>query len=232
VLYCYDAEFQELKRRLDIMFWVLKEMYVKPALRILSILSLVFLVMLVTAAVSVTQPKVSAHIGIQIQANGRMTPAKGRNEVKVGDGLRLYVVPEEDAYIYVIQTDQKVARVLNSEPYKTPAKTAMILPNQGQFYNIDGSSDVESFTILCSPTALKEVQELIGSPTFPHEKWSAVEQMLIENSRIDLTENVDKPFSIAGVVRHLTSNQKFLQNLPMMSGNTLVVKTYDFTVKK
>lgn len=232
MLYCYDAQFQELKRRLDIMFRVLKEMYVRPILRILSILSLVFLVLLVTAAVSVTQPKVSARIGIQIQANGRMTPAKARNEVKVGDGLRLYVVPEEDAYIYIIRTDQKVAQVLNPEPYKTPAKTAMILPNQGQFYNIDGSSDVESFTILCSPMELKEVQELMDSPTFPYQKWTAVEQMLIEDSRIDLTEDVGKPFSIAGVVRHLKSDQKFLQNLPMMSGNTLVVKTYDFTVKK
>lgn len=207
-------------------------MYVNPILRILRILSLIFLITLGTAAVSVTQPKVSARIGIQIQANGRMTPAKGRNEVKVGDGLRLYVVPEEDAYIYVIQTDQKVARVLNPEPYKTPAKTAMILPNQGQFYNIDGSSDVESFTILCSPTALKEIQELVGSPIFPYQKWAAMEHALIENSRIDLTEEVGKPFSIAGVVRHLASDQKILQNLPMMSGNTLVVKTYDFTVKK
>jgi hypothetical protein len=188
--------------------------------------------MLSTAAVSVAQPTVSARIGIQIQANGRMTPAKVRNEVKVGDGLRVYVVPGEDAYIYVIRTDQKVARVLTPEPYKTPAKTAMILPNQGQFYNIDGSSDVESFIIVCSPTELKEVQELMGSPTFPHQKWTAVEQGLIENSRIDLTEKVGKPFSIAGVVRHLTSDQKFLQNLPMMSGHALVVKTYDFTVKK
>jgi len=205
---------------------------VRPILRILSILSLVFLMMLAIAVVGVTQSKVSARIGIQIQANGRMTPAKGRNEVKVGDGLRLYVVPAEDAYIYVIQTDQKVAQVLNPEPYKTPAKTAMILPNQGQFYNIDGSSDVESFTILCSPTELKEVQKLMDSPTFPYPKWAAVEQGLIESSRLDLTEDVDKPFSIAGVVRHLTSDQKFLQNLPMMSGNTLVVKTYDFTVKK
>ena len=232
MLYCYDAEFQELKRRHDIMFRVLKETYVRPILRILSILSLVVLVMLGTAAVSVTQPKVSARIGIQIQANGRTTPAKSRNEVKVGDGLRLYVVPAEDAYIYVIRTDQKVARLLTPEPDKTSAKTAMILPNQGQFYNIDGSSDVESFTILCSPTELKEVQELRGSSTFPYQKWAAVEQGLIENSRIDLTEDVGKPFSIAGVVRHLTSDQKFLQNLPMMSGNTLVVKTYDFTVKK
>jgi hypothetical protein len=205
---------------------------VRPILRILSILSLVFLMMLGTAAVSVTQPKVSARIGIQIQANGRMTPAKGRNEVKVGDGLRLYVVPAEDAYIYIIRTDQKVARLLTPEPDKTPANTAMILPNQRQFYNIDGSSDVESFTILCSPTELQEVQELRGSPTFPYQKWVAVEQGLIENSRIDLTENVGKPFSIAGVVRHLTSDQKFLQNLPMMSGHTLVVKTYDFTIKK
>lgn len=211
--------------------WV-KEMYVRPIRRILGILSLVFLMMLASVALSVTQSKVSARIGIQIQANGRMTPAKGRNEVKVGDGLRLYVVPAEDAYIYVIQTDQQVARVLNPEPYKTPAKTAMILPNQGQYYNIDGASDVESFTIICSPTELEEVQKLMSSPTVPYPKWAAVEQGLIAKSRIDLTEEVDKPFSIAGVVRHLTSDQKFLQHLPMMSGNTLVVKTYDFTVKK
>jgi hypothetical protein len=108
----------------------------------------------------------------------------------------------------------------------------MILPNQGQFYNIDGASSVESFTIICSPMQLKEVQELMGSPTFPYQTWAAVEQKLIETSRIDLTEDVTKPFSIAGVVRHLASDQEFLKQLPIMSGNTLVVKTYDFTVKK
>jgi hypothetical protein len=64
-------------------------MYVKSMLRILSILFLVCLVMLGTAGVSVAQPKVSARIGIQIQANSRMTPAKARNQVKVGDGVRL-----------------------------------------------------------------------------------------------------------------------------------------------
>ncbi|MDH3604608.1 MAG: hypothetical protein OEU26_33795 [Candidatus Tectomicrobia bacterium] len=203
-----------------------------PVLRILSILSLIFLVILGTIAVSGTQPRVSARIGIQIQSNGGMMRAKVRNRVKVGDGLRLYVAPVEDAYIYVIRTDKKVAQVLNPEPYKTPAKTAMILPNEGQFYNIDGSSSVESFTVICSPTELKEVQELIGSPTFPYQTWVAVEQKLIEKSRIDLTEDVTKPFSIAGVVRHLASDQEFLKRLPMLSGNTLVVKTYDFTVKK
>jgi len=205
---------------------------VNPVLRILSILSLIFLVILGTIAVSGTQPRVSARIGIQIQSNGGMMRAKVRNRVKVGDGLRLYVAPVEDAYIYVIRTDKKVAQVLNPEPYKTPAKTAMILPNEGQFYNIDGSSSVESFTVICSPTELKEVQELIGSPTFPYQTWVAVEQKLIEKSRIDLTEDVTKPFSIAGVVRHLASDQEFLKRLPMLSGNTLVVKTYDFTVKK
>ena len=231
-------ELQEIERRLDIRFWVSKEMYVKPNFQILRILSLALLMILGTAAVGVTQPRVSARIGIQIQSNGGMTRAKIQNQVKVGDGLRLYVVPVEDAHIYVIRTDKKVARVLNPEPDKTPAKTAMILPNQGQFYNIDGSSNVESYTIICSPTELKEVQELMGSPTFPHQKWAAVEQKLMEKSRIALTDDVTKPFSIGGVVRLLTSDQElasdqeFLKQLPVMSGNSLVVKTYDFTVKK
>ena len=207
-------------------------MYVNLRLQRLSILGLACLVIPNIAGIGITQPRVSAQIGIQIQSNGGTTRARAKHRVKVGDGLRVYVVPAEDAYIYVIRTDKKTARALSPQPDKIPAKTAIILPNQGQFYNIDGASNTESFTIICSPMELKEVQELIGSPPVPYLKWAAVEQKLIEQSRIELTEDVTKPFSIAGVVRHLSNDEEFLNQLPMTSGNTLVVKTYDFTVKK
>ncbi len=79
---------------------------------------------------------------------------------------------------------------------------------------------------------VKEVQDLIESPKRPYTWWAATEQSLVEKSRIQLTETVKKPFSIAGVVRSLNSDSEFLKQLPTFSGNTLVVKKYDFTVKK
>ncbi len=185
-----------------------------------------------TVAVGSSQSIVKAQIGIQVQSNGSSTRAKKRNRIKVGDGLRLYVTPAEDAYLYILRTHKQRVQALNRPPYIVTGKTPVVLPGEAEFYNIDGSSPHESFTVICSPTPLKEVEDLIKTSTPSLAQWTPTERLLIKISRMHLTENVDKPFPIAGVVRSLKTDSEFLKQLPTFSGKTLVVKKYDFTLKK
>src|SRR4029453_285904 len=48
-----------------------------------------------------------AKVGIQVRSGERTAPAKTRETVKTGDSLRVYVMPEDDAYIYVVHNDGK-----------------------------------------------------------------------------------------------------------------------------
>ena len=62
-----------------------------------------------------------------------------------------------------------------------------------------------------------------------------MEQKLLEQGKIDLSQKPDKPFPIAGNVREISGGRKddpFISGLPIYSGTTLLVKRYEFDVKK
>ena len=54
---------------------------------------------------AVAQDRVRAKVGIQVRSGERMAPARTTETVKTGDSLRVYVVPEDDAYVYVVHND-------------------------------------------------------------------------------------------------------------------------------
>src|SRR5690242_7352907 len=54
------------------------------------------------ASPAVAQDRVRAKVGIQVRSGDRTAPAKTTETVRAGDFLRVYVVPEHDAYIYVV----------------------------------------------------------------------------------------------------------------------------------
>ena len=72
---------------------------------------------------------------------------------------------------------------------------------------------------------------MFRSTNVPQHKWITLEKTLLEKSKIALTQKADKPFQIAGNVRSLSSNT-VVDNLPISSGKTFVVKKYDFQVQK
>ena len=107
----------------------------------------------------------------------------------------------------------------------------MALPAPEKFYQIDGASDKESITVICSPTEIRAVASLFSSPPVPQKNWLSLEKDLLDKSKIDLTQQTDKPFQIAGNVRSI-SNDPFMETLQIFSGKSLVVKKYDFQVQK
>ena len=173
-------------------------------------------------------------IGIQVRPGEPMTSAKTTERVKMGDSLRVYVVPEGDAYVYVVHNDGKNLSLLNAQNATTrvPGGVPVILPAPEKFYQIDGSSDRESITMICSPTEIRAVASLLNSPNMSQKNWLSLEKELLDKSKIDLSQPADKPFQIAGNVRSMNNNDPFLNTLVIYSGKSLVTKKYDFQVQK
>lgn len=182
---------------------------------------------------AVAQDRVRAKVGIQVRSGAQTAPARSTETVKTGDSLRVYVVPEDDAYVYVIHNDGKTLTLLNAPDAKTkvPKGSPVALPAPEKFYQIDGTSAKESITIICSPTERREVLSLFASPPVPQKHWLSLEQELLDKSKIDLTQQTEKPFQIAGNVRSI-GNDPFLETLQISSGKSLVVKKYDLQVQK
>jgi hypothetical protein len=179
------------------------------------------------------QDRVRAKVGIEVRSGERSTPAKATETIKAGDFLRVYVVPEDEAYVYVVHNDGKTPTLLNAQEAhtKVPKGSLVTLPGPERFYQIDGTSAKESITVICSPTEIREVASLFRSTDVPQQHWTTLEKELLEKSKIDLTQKADKPFQIAGNVRSLYNNA-FMDTLQIYSGETFVVKKYDFQVQK
>ena len=106
---------------------------------------------------AVAQDRVRAKVGIQVRSGERTASAKTTEMVKTGDSLRVYVVPENDAYVYVVHNDGQNPTLLNAQNATTKVTKGMLvaLPTPEQFYQIDGGSYKESMLVLCSPMELR-----------------------------------------------------------------------------
>lgn len=185
------------------------------------------------ATSALAQDRVRAKVGVQVRSGDRAAAAKNADTVKAGDFLRVHVVPEADAYLYVIHNDGKAVTLLNAQAAKTRiAKGVPVaLPSAEKFYQIDGSSPTESLTVICSPTEQRAILTLLESPKVSLQSWLALERELTDKSKIQLGQQAEKPLQSAGNVRSL-GQDPFVDTLPVSSGNAWVVKKYDFQVQK
>ncbi len=194
-------------------------------------------VLLGVVSPSWAQERVRAKLGIQIQSGDRVAKAKAQDRIISGDRLRIYVIPRDDVYVYVVHTDTQRVTLLTSQPaqaYITGGK-ALILPSTQAYYQVDGASPSEAFTIICSPEELVEMSRLRHGEQMSYAAWSALEEKLIDRSKIDLSDRSEKPFPIAGTVRGVSGapiDDPFLKRLRVFSGKSLLVKTYAFRIKK
>jgi hypothetical protein len=177
---------------------------------------------------------IRAKLGIQIRSGEYSMRAKTRDQIRTGDLLRVYVHPEKNYFVYVIHSDQQVATLLNSIAQKVTSST-VIMPSAEAYYQVDGKSARESFTIVCSRTELKDLAEFNENGQIPSAQWEEIRREMTEKSRIDLAQQSEKPFPIAGNVRGVDDAigmDSFVKQLQIYSGDSLLVKTYDFMVQK
>lgn len=181
-----------------------------------------------------SQERVRAKIGILIKSGDQTIRAKSRDVMSAGDFIRIYVYPEgANSFLYVIHSDGKSASLLNMTQQRVQSST-LVLPSLREFYEADGQSPIETFTIICSFTEVKELSTLL-SGDIPHEKWAPIEKDLLQRGTIDLSQKTEKPFAIAGNVRaagDALAGDPFAKDLQIYSGNAILVKQYEFRVKK
>ncbi|MEW6663896.1 MAG: hypothetical protein AB1512_01580 [Thermodesulfobacteriota bacterium] len=176
---------------------------------------------------------VRAKLGIAVKSGKVTRPAKSRDNLKAGDTLRIYVHPEESSYVYVVHTDGKSVSLLNMVEQRVQGST-LVLPSVQEYYAVDGKSEIETFTIVCSPEEVKQVWSLVHSQMTP-ERWDNLQRELLRKGEMDLVQKkVDKPFSISGTVRSAGDGKgvdPFVKELKIFSGKSMVVKQYEFHVK-
>ncbi len=175
----------------------------------------------------------SARIGILIDSGQQSIRARGQESFKLGDRLRIYIQPEEACHVYVVHTDRKTVTLLGA--FEEMSKGAqLVLPGLLEFYEVDGKSPIETFTIICSTVKLNDISALFNSKV-TYKSWASVEEKLLKQGKIDLRQEPDKPAPIAGNVRELAGSKKadpFISEIPIYSGNNILVKRYEFDIKK
>ncbi|MDD5204364.1 MAG: hypothetical protein PHS17_03035 [Desulfobacterales bacterium] len=178
------------------------------------------------------ESNVRAKIGILVKSGDHVVRARTMDRVKAGDLIRIYVHPEASSYVYVVHTDRKRATMLNMVEQKIHSST-LVLPSLQEFYQVDGNSKVESFTVICSSEEVKEVSSLLTSQ-MDHEKWMSLQKDLVKKGEIDLGQQTERPFGIAGNVRGTADagGDPFVKELQIFSGKKILVKQYEFSVKK
>jgi hypothetical protein len=192
-----------------------------------------FMIIAVVFPVRAQDNRVRAKIGIEIKSNEQSRSAKSLDDINTSDFIRVFVQPEEPSYVYVIHTDENQSTLLYMPQQKSQSST-MVMPSAKDYYRADGVSPEESFSIIISPTALTEIKDVFKSGTASADKWTTIEESLLEKSKINLSDEVEKPFAIAGNVRATDAKNAdpFINNLQIFSGKSLLIKRYEFRVKK
>lgn len=176
---------------------------------------------------------VRAKIGIEIISQDESRPAKTRDRLKSGTQLRVYILPEKNSFVYVINSDKNNAVLLNPSKEESWITEGLIkiFPSKAGLFSIEESGKIEFFSIICSPVDLNDVTTLFSSGVISRDKWLALEKDLVSRSKIQLNENLPKSFGIAGNIRG-PGNEEFIKELSVFSGKELLVKRYEFNVKK
>jgi hypothetical protein len=205
-------------------------------MRLRAILSIIILAVygFCSFAAYAGENQVRAKIGIQISSGGVVEKAKSRDTIAPGNLLRIYVHPETNAYVYVVHSDLTEATLLNMVEQKIQSST-LIMPSMLDYYQVDGKSPQETFTIICSPVALSQMGGIVKNGKVSHGQWMKIENELVQQGKIELTGSSEKPFALAGNVRKMDntdSPDSFAGGLQIFSGKSVLVKKYEFTVKK
>ena len=189
-----------------------------------------------TEAAQEQEEIVRAKIGIRITSDQVTRRAKKRDRIKAGDALQIYISPEFDsASIYVMYDNQESVEQLYEKENHQFLGNIIVIPGEDR-YTIDGKHQSEQFTIICSPQPLSDIDKFLESQTRSPAKWQELEQELIKKSQFDLSDKISRPWRIAGAVRSgepfLLNAIEILENSPIFSGKTLVVRKYELRVKK
>ncbi|WP_321492919.1 hypothetical protein [uncultured Desulfobacter sp.] len=177
------------------------------------------------------QDFVRGKLGIFVKTDQKEYQAKKNNEIAPGTFLRLFLFPEKNCFIYSFHSDGNSVEALHP-PRQIITRDSLILPASNTFYEIGAEDKTASFYLIISSEPISELNRI--STKLPVEQWGKIQRDLMKKSRILDNPDNNLPFSLAGNVRgeEDSFNASFIDKLPVSSGRKLILRTYDFQIKK
>lgn len=200
-------------------------------IRMKSSLTLLLSACLALGALAAAPARLSIDLGLRIFDGEQARPARTTNRARAGERIALYVRPHETVVLYIIESNDKQARLVHRvsarkarEQILPPGKTSL---KSGQW----------DYVVVAAPRGVPALDQLFRKGTTPAADWQKLEQELTERSRIELGSASDKPPALAANVRSAkpgagrTDRDAFFKELKTYSGNGLLVRTFTFKVK-
>tara|TARA_Y100001960_G_scaffold295386_1_gene339944 strand:- start:210 stop:878 length:669 start_codon:yes stop_codon:yes gene_type:complete len=180
-----------------------------------------------------TAPKSDRLLLCKNSANWQNRKAKVNDRLRSGDQLSVYVKPEENSFVYLVNSNAKTASLiaLGDNQNNVSAHSLRVLPSIKEGYEVDGNEDIELFSIICSSKKLPRINQLFSGGSVKVEKWRILEKKFFDDSQIITSSKPEEQLQFGGSIRGLDS-KPFIKTLSMSSGKALIVRRYQFDVKK
>ena len=166
-------------------------------------------------------------------SNWQSRKAKANDRLKSGDQLSIYVIPEENSFVYIVNSNAKTASLidLGDNQNNVLAHSLRVFPSFIEGYEVDGNEDVELFSIICSSKNLPRINQLFFGGDVAVERWRTLEKKFIDDNSIITPSKPEEQLQFGGSLRGLDTNP-FIKTLSISSGKALIVRRYQFDVKK
>lgn len=179
------------------------------------------------------QDKLNAKIGVLLESQEKVRRMKSNDRVFAGDYFKVFVNPQNDAYVYVILSDKNESMLLNAEnSFAVQKFNTLILPDDEEsFYQVDEKSDEMRIDVIVSIDKMDEIELLFkGKESVEKYSWVSLENTLTEDARLIVDRTPFKPIIMAGNVR--SASNSFMKKLQKFSGDKVIMKKYVLEVKK
>jgi hypothetical protein len=194
------------------------------------ILFIILLLFAQTFTYSSSKDTVKVKIAILHKAGDEITSLRSKDRLKAGEMIRIFILPLNNCYVYVVHSDNKESVLLYGDKVKG-IKDTLILPSLSEYYIFDDQSPTAKITILCSLDKITDIEKLFDNKESSSlTGWNKVEVKLIKESKKELSEVSDKPFPIAGNVSAV--NEDFIEQILTFEGNKLLIRKYELEIKK
>jgi len=173
---------------------------------------------------------VKAKIAILHKAGDNYSSLRSNDRLRAGEMLRIFVQPINKSFIYVVHADIKEATLLyqNDNPV---INEILLLPSANDYYIFDDSSPEERIIIFCSAKRSDEIEKLfLNKECISRKEWNKFEKNIFKEHKKYLNDKTDKPFPIAGNVSAI--NDEFLDQVQTFVGKNIVIRKYEFEIKK
>jgi hypothetical protein len=182
-----------------------------------------------------TAPKSDRLLLCKNSANWQNRKAKVNDRLRSGDQLSVYVKPEEKSFVYLVNSNAKTASLitLGDNQNNVLAHSLRTFPSikkgKKRGYKVDGNEDIELFSIICSLKKLPRINQLFSGGAVAVEKWRSLEKIFIDDNQTITPSKPQEQLQFGGSLR---SPDSFIKTLSISSGKALIVRRYQFDVKK